>query len=158
LYDLDGGKILPPPDGTYATRLLSIVIVHDHVHKCIVEACDPSHNDALIDGKPTHGHDNGVVVDVEEAEGPLAEDEKHGVKEFVVLGEVKDVGPEHELFIQLPIGETSTVGGIETTTGGIDDEHLVSDAHDKSEGKQTEEVIVDGEGPAENCIKGTGGL
>jgi hypothetical protein len=66
------------------------------VNEGIERGGDPLNRDGVFKADPAEEEGHGVVVEVEEAKGRLAEDNEDRVKELIELGQVEDIDPEVE--------------------------------------------------------------
>ncbi len=145
---------LAPPNVLNASGLLSVVVVHDHVNKGIVEACDPAHNDALVDGVPTHGQHDGMVVHMQEGQGALAQYQEYSVNELVVFGKIEEIGPPQEAVIFAFVVAASTVNIVELSAAiKVDIVHSVHEPTYKNERKCTQDEVVDDQRQAQDLIE-----
>lgn len=57
---------------------------------------NPLDRDGVLEADPAEEESHRVMVEVQEAEGSLAQDNEDGIEQLIELGEVEDVQPEVE--------------------------------------------------------------
>lgn len=70
--------------------------VHGDVDEGVERGGNPLHRDGVLEADPAEEESHRVMVEVQEAEGGLAQDDEDSIEQLVELGEVEDVQPEVE--------------------------------------------------------------
>lgn len=96
LDDLEPGDPLLPPDADTA-RAEEVVPVHDHVDAEVQDDGDPFDGGSAGQLRVAEQRGRAVVVGVQEQQFLALEDQKHGVEQLEVLGQVVQVVQGDEL-------------------------------------------------------------